>query len=129
MNVFDWTILFLTLLTGHKVDLRPLTQGAVGFSLDGLPLFFLHRRHGLLQIRAHDRADGKTNGASGFRGSIRMLEPFNEIVLVAGAVAAKKPFLDRTGKRCKRSSSTNQRLLLGRNVAVPELVGDDQIGW
>ena len=72
-----------------KIDLGPLPQRAVGFLIIGLPLLVRNLGQGGGQLRAPLGTDSKANAPPRLLGSVRMFEPAEQAVLVAGGVAAK----------------------------------------
>src|ERR1039457_7594946 len=77
-----------------KIHFGPLPQRAVGFPIIGQPLRVRNFGQGGGQLRASLRTDGKAHAPPRLLGSVRMLEPAPQAVLMAGGVAAKIALLD-----------------------------------
>ena len=122
-------ILLFSRFAGNEIDFRPLPQGAVGFPLIGLPLGVRHLGEGGGQLHAALGADGKTNAAPRFPGAVRVPEPVQQAVLVAGGVAAKIALVNIFRQRGKGQLRAGERLLPGGHIAVAKLVGQHQIGF
>ena len=58
-----------------------------------------------------------------------MLEPLQQLILMAGAVAAEIPLANRRGQGREGHPSAIHRLLTGGHVAVAKLVGHDEVGF
>lgn len=123
------TVLVLGFL-GRDVDhLRPLPQGAVGLGIVGGPLLLGERGDGRGQLRTHHRTHREADAPARLLLALRRAEPVQQIVLITGAVATEVTLTHRLRQRVECHLTTGQRFLLGRHIAVAELVGDDQIGF
>ena len=123
-----FAVLLLCGFSGHEVHFRPLSLRAVGFRGKGLPVFFTHLAQGCSQLLTHHRADRKANPSPRLLLALGMLEPPDELVLVAGRVAPEVASPHRLGQRRKGHLRAGQRRLAGGYVPISKFIGDHQIG-
>src|SRR2546427_7785732 len=85
-------VLALVLLTGHKIHLGPLPQGAIILFAKALPIRLRHlaQRLGF----AHHRANRKANPPAELPFPIRVLEPLQQLVLMTGRIAPEVALAD-----------------------------------